>query len=81
MAAGRVVRVNERGLRIGEDHQRAKLTDHEVELLLRLHALGWTYADLGRKFEVSKSYARKLCIGAKRTQTCAGHRVVSLPRR
>jgi hypothetical protein len=28
-----MVACNERGCRIGENHQRAKLSDHEVELL------------------------------------------------
>lgn len=32
----RLVAVNERGLRIGEGHPRAVLSDHEVELLLQL---------------------------------------------
>lgn len=30
------VRVNELGHRIGEDHQRAKLSDYEIDLLLTL---------------------------------------------
>lgn len=31
----RKVGVNELGLRVGQDHQNAKLTDAEIELLLR----------------------------------------------
>ncbi len=32
-------RTNERGYRIGEDHPRAVLTDHEIELIRDLHEL------------------------------------------
>lgn len=32
----KLVKVNDHGRRIGEDHPRAILTDHEVELLLEL---------------------------------------------
>lgn len=36
MNAHRVVKVNDKGARIGEDHPRAKLTDHDVDLILAL---------------------------------------------
>lgn len=32
--------INERGLRVGEDHQNAKLTDAEVEMIRELHSEG-----------------------------------------
>jgi hypothetical protein len=78
--ARRVVRVNERGLRIGEDHPQAKLSDVEVELLLRLRAEGWGYRRLAAKFEIARSTVKRICLGLKRSQTCAGHRVVPLAR-
>lgn len=31
-----IVGVNEKGLRVGEDHQHAQLTDHDVELMRQL---------------------------------------------
>jgi transposase-like protein len=55
MATIRIVKVNERGLRIGEDHQHATHTDAEIELARELHAEGVSYKQLAEKFEVSKS--------------------------
>lgn len=55
MAIIRIVKVNERGLRIGEDHQHATHTDAEIELARQLHAEGMSYKQLAEKFEVSKS--------------------------
>lgn len=55
MTAMRLVKVNERGLRIGEDHQHATHTDAEIELARQLHADGMSYKQLADKFEVSKS--------------------------
>lgn len=51
----RVVGVNERGLRVGEDHQHARLTDAECELIRQLHEQGVSYKKLADKFEVGKS--------------------------
>lgn len=79
MNARRVVKVNERGLRIGEDHGRAKLSDAEVELLLRLRREGWGYRRLAAKFEICRSAAKRICLGVARSQTCAGHRTVPIP--
>lgn len=55
MAIIRIVKVNERGLRIGEDHQHATHTDAEIELARQLHTDGMSYKQLAEKFEVSKS--------------------------
>lgn len=64
----RVVAINERGLRVGQDHQNAKLTDAEIEMLLALRDEGWSYRQLADKFEVSKSAVRWYCIGGRRCQ-------------
>jgi hypothetical protein len=71
-----ITAVNDKGLRIGQGHHHAKLTDHEVLLLLELHAAGWSYGQLAEKFEVSKSLARKIVKGDVRAQTAAGFRTV-----
>lgn len=55
MTEHRIVQVNERGLRIGEDHQHARLTDAECEMIRRLHEEGLSYKRLAEKFEVGKS--------------------------
>ena len=75
----RSVGVNDRGLRVGQDHQNAKLTDAEIELLLRFRAAGWGYRRLAAKFEVSKSHVRRICKGAARHQIPSAFRGVPLP--
>lgn len=55
------VAVNEAGLRVGESHQRAKLTDAEVEMIRRLHTEGLTYSELAAKFEVNRFHVGKIC--------------------
>ncbi len=74
LAKNRVVAVNDRGQRIGEDHPRAVLTDDEVMLMLELRAEGFSLAWLGRKFDVHKGTAAKICRGDRRGQTPAAWR-------
>ena len=81
-----VVAVNERGRRIGESHPRAKLTDHEVDLIRELAEEGLTYEDIARKFELpadpktgrptraSRVYIGKLVRCERRGQSIAGHK-------
>lgn len=64
----RAICINERGLRLGEDHQNARLSNAEVDLLLELRDEGWSYRQLALKFEISKSGARKICKGQMRCQ-------------
>lgn len=64
----KLVAVNEHGLRIGEDHPHAKLTNHEVELLRRLHNDGMTYDTLAAKFEISKWAVGRICRFERRGQ-------------
>lgn len=74
----KLVAINERGLRIGEDHPRAKLTDHDVSLILALiedsdtariagkRAL--TDTEIARKFDISKSTVHYYRTGVLRSQ-------------
>lgn len=73
------VGVNDRGLRIGQYHQRAKLTNTEVRLMLELRADGWGYRRLAGVFECSKRHVRDICAGLKRAQLVAEFREVRLP--
>jgi len=75
----RVVNLNADGLRVGESHQRAKLTDHEVDQVRELHDSGIGYRRLAKMFEVSKSLVRDIVKCRKRAQTVVGHREVCLP--
>lgn len=69
MTATRMLAVNEAGIRVGEDHQRAKLTNSEVDRLLELHEEhGIGYKMLGAIFAVSRSTARSICRYEKRAQ-------------
>lgn len=67
----RLVAVNERGRRIGEDHPLARLTDGEVELIRQLHEEGMSYAVLAEKFEVSRWAIGRICRYERRAQTPA----------
>jgi len=62
--------VNEAGYRIGQDHQNAKLTNHEVDLILELREQCLSYAEIASKFDISKSTVRDICTGKRRCQ-CA----------
>ena len=80
--ADRVVKVNDHGLRIGDDHPRAKLTDHEVDLLLELRDSDpeyWSYARLADVFYISKSQAGNICRGKQRNQTAKDFATVHMP--
>lgn len=75
----RLVGVNERGLRLGEDHRNARLTNAEVDLLLSLRDEGWSYQALADKFDLSKSGARKICKGQTRCQAPVRYKAVHMP--
>lgn len=68
----RLVAFNEAGLRIGQCHHRAVLTDAEVELVREMHENdGMSYKTLANKFEVSKGTIAKICRYERRGQTPA----------
>lgn len=56
-----------RGRRAGESHPRARLTDHEIELMRTMHEeLGMGYRRLARIFECGRSYVQKVCRYTRR---------------
>jgi ribosome-binding protein aMBF1 (putative translation factor) len=64
------VAVNEKGVRIGQGHQRAKVDDHDVDVIRELREEhGLTYRQLAEKYEVSKSLIRQICRYQIRCQT------------
>lgn len=63
-----VVKLNERGNRIGESNPMAEVSDHDVELALQLHEEGFSLQWLADKFEVSKSCIRWWVCGGRRGQ-------------
>lgn len=75
----KTVAVNDDGLRIGEDHPNAKLTDAEVERIRSLHESGMNYETLAEKFEVSKWAIGRICRYERRAQTPANFKKVHVP--
>lgn len=72
------VRINANGLRVGEDHQNAKLTDREVDRIRELHESGrYSYRTLAEMFEIAKSTVCDIVKYRRRAQTVAGVRVLS----
>lgn len=80
MEATRLLAVNESGIRVGEDHQRAKLTNAEVDKLLDLHEEhGMGYGRLAELFGVSKSATRDICRYLRRAQHAVDFRRATAP--
>lgn len=80
MANLQKIAVNENGLRIGEDHQRAKLTDHEVDTIRELHeGQGYGYRRLAKMFNVHRMTIRDICKYRKRWQIAARVKTVCVP--
>jgi DNA invertase Pin-like site-specific DNA recombinase len=63
-----LVALNEAGRRIGESHPRAKLLDHEVDLVHELLEAGMSYTEVAAKFDVSKSCVAHIATGRRRSQ-------------
>lgn len=47
----KLVALNERGCRIGEDHHRAKLTNADITQIFELHEAGLSYKQIADKFD------------------------------
>jgi hypothetical protein len=78
------VPVNSAGKRIGQEHQLAKLTDQDIELILYLREQGLSYGDIAKKFDdgrvtVSKSHVYSIVKGIRRGQWPARWKVISVP--
>ena len=64
-----MIGVNEHGYRVGQDHQNAKLSDREADLIRQLHKQGMGYQRLADKFGVCKSTIASICKYQRRGQT------------
>jgi DNA-binding NarL/FixJ family response regulator len=67
-AKNRMRAVNARGYYIGEDHPRAVLSNHEVDLVLQLLAEGLSQACIAAKMEISRRSVRDMASGRRRAQ-------------
>lgn len=69
------VAVNERGYRIGEGHQRAVLTDREVDMMRdQYEAGGIGYRRLAKQYNCAATTVRKIVNYETRAQTPDGFR-------
>ena len=57
----KLLELNAHGLRIGENHPRALISDHDVELIRKLAEGGMRYAEIAAKFEISKFTVGRIC--------------------
>lgn len=65
----KLLAVNDQGRRIGETHWRAKLTDHEVGLVLDLLDAGMSERLVAEKMEISRRTVRDYKAAKTRAQT------------
>lgn len=73
----RIVAIGEKGKRVGEDHGRARLTNHEVDLIRALYASGMRCVDIAEKFETTKSTINDIVKGRRRVGMVAGWRTLN----
>ena len=55
-----MIGVSEKGIRVGQDHQRAKLSNRDVELIRQMHGEKIKRRVIAEKFEVSESTIDKI---------------------
>lgn len=67
----RMLAVNGRGYRIGDDHVRSILTNHEVDLVVELREDGMSIGKIATVMEVSKSCIQHILSGRNRCQSVA----------
>lgn len=73
------IAVDENGLRIGETHPNAKLTDAQVDEMRDLRENdGLTYDQLAERFGVPYITVQKICTYARRASTIARWKVLLL---
>ena len=57
-----------KGLRVGQDHPGAKLTDHECEMIRQLSEGGMSYDRIADKFESPKATVAAICQYRRRVK-------------
>lgn len=70
------VAVNERGIRIGQDHQNARYSDSEVEMVFSLRDLGWGYKRIAAAVEMPIRTVRDFINGKRRCQFAVAYKVM-----
>ena len=70
------VAVNERGIRIGEDHQLARYSNAEVRMVLGLRDDGLSYGMICKIMEMPKSTVASICKATRRCQCAMSFKTV-----
>jgi len=70
-AKKRMVAVNERGHVVGQDHPRAVLTNHDVDLVFELREQGLSIGNIAKAMEVSKGCIAHILAGRTRGHVVA----------
>lgn len=70
------VAVNERGLRICEDHQHARYSNSEIRLVLELRDEGMSYGKISAMMEMPKSTVACICKATRRCQVAAAFKKI-----
>ena len=65
------VQIGEYGKRVGESHGRAKLSDHEIDLVRQLKEEGMPATEIAEKMEISRRYVYKLVNFERRASIVA----------
>lgn len=74
-----VVAINEKGRRIGDSHQRARISNHDVDLMRELREEhGLSYKELAEKFDVSESLVKQICNYRIRSQTPVRWKIIDV---
>lgn len=68
----RRVAVNEKGIRIGEDHHNARYSDTEIQHVFEMRDEGKSYGFIATVMDMPKSTVASICNGTRRCQ-CAAH--------
>ena len=65
-----------RGIRIGEDHQNARYSNAEVEMVLTLRDEGMSYGQIKAKLDMPKSTVASICNARRRCQIAAAFKKI-----
>lgn len=71
MTESKMVQIGEYGKRVGESHGRAKLSDHEIDLVRQLKEEGMPAGEIAAKMEISRRYVYKLVNYERRASIVA----------
>jgi hypothetical protein len=72
--ARRLAAINDSGHVVGQDHHRAKLTDHDIWLIHELRAEGIKRREIAIKFEISFYTVCEILAGRRRGQVATGQK-------